>query len=212
MPLYNIMVKKIALILVSVLLALGVSAKVGIRAGLNFAGQSLESDYDLRLSELTGFQIGAVYQYIYMPKKVGVGGESGVLFTQRGCLFSDDGEAVKGYNELNYLEIPLNLRFHAMFGPIGLYAYAGMYGSYLLRAKSILDGESADAKLALGGFAERLDYGYAVGAGIEVLRKFQLGVSWNDGLKNIADAYKHTDLKISSAKNRMLSVNLVLLF
>lgn len=209
---HSVTANRIFLLCLCLLSVGNMQAKVGVRVGLNFATQQLKSDYGLEVTELTGFQIGGVYQYAYIPRRIGVGCETGVLFTQRGCVFANEAELIKGYNELNYAELPLNLRFLASFGPVGVYAYAGLYGSCLLQAKSIRDGESEDAKLQLGTFEERLDYGYSAGAGIEVLQRFQLGVSWNDGLKDIATVYKDTGLKVTSAENRMLSVNLLLLF
>ncbi len=87
-----------------------------------------------------------------------------------------------------------------------------MYGSYLVRAKTSFDTDGEDSKLKLGNFSDRADYGYGVGGGIELLRKVQIGVNWNGGFKDISSVYKNTPLEITSGKNRMLSVNVVLLF
>lgn len=206
------MSKKIIISISFLILALGAYAQIGIRAGVNIANQSLYSDIsDFSKSDLTAFQIGAVYQY--MPQKMGFGLESGLLFSQKGSSFNYNDETKKGYNELNYLEIPLNLRYKITFGPIGLYAYAGLYGSYLVRAKTVFDDDSnSDPKLELGEFKDRIDYGYSVGAGIELLRKVQVGANWNSGFKDISSVYAPTPMKITSGKNRVFSVNVTLLF
>ena len=204
------MTKKISIIALFTLFALGLSAQIGVRAGVNVANQSLRGDLpDFKSSELTGCQIGLIYQF--MPKKTGFGLESGLLFSQRGSGFDYNDELYKGYNEFNYLEVPLNLRFRLTLGHIGAFVYGGLYGSYLLRAKTVFAGSDTEFSLKLNDFVEHVDYGYAFGFGVELLQKLQIGVNWNDGLNDISSIYRE-EMKITSGKNRMLSVNVTFLF
>jgi len=205
--------KKTFIVLSFALLALSLHAQTGIRAGMNIASQSLHSNiFNYNNKQSAGFQAGLVYQH--MPKQTGFGLESGLLFSRKGGRFEyyDTDALYKGSNELDYLEIPLNLRYRLTVGPVGLYAYAGLYGAYLLQAKSTTEGDIEEPKLELNKFADRADYGYTVGTGVELLRKVQLGINWNGGLKDIASVYGQTPLHIASGKNKVFSVNVVLLF
>ena len=67
-----------------------------------------------------------------MVKKSEVGFETGALLSQKGSSFRDStsagGVIKQGYKELNYIEVPLNLRGRITLGLIGLYEFGGIYG------------------------------------------------------------------------------------
>ena len=196
----------------------GAYAQLGIKGGLNIASEmnsfnQPEIKAGFNSTSLTAYQIGLVYQA--MPKKSGLGMEIGAILSQKGSTFSDSlhlSNVIKqGYKELNYLEVPLSLRYRLSFGLVGIYGFGGIYGSYALSGKTVDESTNSIQNATYSGFSDRLDYGYNVGAGIEFFKKIQLGTTLSQGLKNTATAIAGVPTP-STTKNRMYSINLVYLF
>lgn len=196
--------------------ATGLFAQLGIKAGVNMANEikvfSQHSIADgFSSKNLTGYQIGLTYQT--MPKKSGLGCEIGVLLSQKGSTFSDSTNVnviKQGYKELNYVEIPFNLRYRISLGFIGIYGTAGIYGGYALSGKTVDETANTTQNESFQTFMSHTDYGYNFGAGLELFRKIQLGATWSNGLKN-------TESNIGSAiptksTNKVFSVTMVYLF
>lgn len=197
----------------------GLYAQLGIKAGVNMAneirsfGQTAIAD-GFSSQNLTGYQIGLVYQI--MPKNSGLGVEIAALLSQKGSSFHFDSISVantlkEGYKELNYLEVPLNLRYRFNLGIIGIYGIAGLYGGYALSGKTVNETANTIQNETFSSFIDHADYGYNFGAGVELFKKIQLGATWSEGLKNTSST--NTDLPTpTTATNRVFSVNLVYLF
>lgn len=106
---------------------------------------------------------------------------------------------IKGYHELNYVEVPMNVRLRLNFGGVvGLFGTAGIYGAYALKGKTVFESDITTLiqEESFDSFMDRIDYGYSYGGGVELLRKIQLGLQWSKGLqkrdasKNILDKIK----------------------
>ncbi len=196
--------------LMALLCSVGTFAQLGIKAGLNMANEIRsfqQSDVAASFSStnLTGYQIGLVYQA--MPKKTGLGVEIGALLSQKGSSFHFDSINVNnglrnGYKEINYLEVPLNLRYHLLVGLVGIYGFGGVYGGCALNGSTVTESTSTTDKEAYKTFADRVDYGYSFGAGVELFRKIQLGGTWSNGIKSTTNSS-------SSFKNKVFTMNLV---
>lgn len=199
--------------LMALLCSTGLFAQLGIKAGLNMANEIRSfnrSDVatSFQSSNLTGYQIGLVYQA--MPKKTGMGVEIGALLSQKGSSFHFDSINVdnvlrNGYKEINYLEVPLNIRYHIIVGLVGVYGFGGVYGACALSGSTVTESTSTTEKEAYKTFADRVDYGYNFGAGVELFRKIQLGGTWSNGIKS-------TSNDDSSFKNKVFTMNLVYMF
>ncbi|HET7733730.1 MAG TPA: outer membrane beta-barrel protein, partial [Paludibacter sp.] len=159
-----------------------------------------------------GYQIGLTYQA--MPKNSGLGCEVGVLLSQKGSTFSDTtliANIKQGYKELNYVEVPFNLRYRLTLGFVGIYGTAGIYGGYALSGKTVDEVSNNIQGETFSSVMDHVDYGYNFGAGVELFRKIQLGATWSQGLKNTAN----TNIGLptpTNATNRVFSINLVYLF
>lgn len=193
-------------------------AQLGIKAGVNlaneiksFSQQDLQEGFSTK--NLTGYQIGLVYQA--MPKKSGLGVEIGALLSQKGSAFSDTTNIVdairEGYTELNYFEVPFNLRYRLTLGFVGVYGFGGLYAGYAMTGKVVDEIKNISENETFSSFTERLDYGINFGAGIEVFNKIQLGATWSQGFKNTAGSNDYLPAPTTST-NRVFSVNLVYLF
>jgi len=196
----------------------GLFAQLGIKAGVNMANEMTSfSQSDVKAGfnsvNLTGYHIGLVYQA--MPKKSGFGIEVGALLSQKGSSFSDsillENVIKQGYKELNYLEVPFNVRYHLILGLIGVYGFGGLYGAYALSGKTVDETTNSTQNVTFTTLKDHMDYGYNVGAGIELFKKIQLGATLSRGLKNTSTAIVGLPTP-TKATNRVYSVNLVYLF
>jgi|ERR1035437_4114966 hypothetical protein len=204
------MKRKNFLMLMTLLCSTGIFAQLGIKAGLNMANEIRSFDQpdvaaSFKSSNLTGYQIGLVYQA--MPKKSGMGLEIGALLSQKGSSFHFDSINVNnvlrnGYKEINYLEVPLNIRYHLILGLVGVYGFGGIYGGCALNGSTVTESTSTTEKETYKTFADRVDYGYNFGAGVELFRKIQLGATWSNGIKS-------TTNNSSSFKNKVFTMNLI---
>ena len=196
-------------------------AQFGIKGSMNMATEiNSFSQSDIKAgfntTNLTGYQIGFVYQL--MPKKSGFGIDTGALLSQKGSTFSDSIDIAKisnvikqGYRELNYLDIPFNIRYRILLGEVGVYGFAGLYGSYALTGKTVDEKTNSIQNTSYPSFNDHLDYGYNFGAGVEFFRKIQFGATMSQGLKNTATTVVGLPTP-TTATNRVYSVNLVYLF
>lgn len=201
--------------LIILLITRSVFAQFGIRAGVNLANEikSFSSEdiaAGFSTNNLTGYQIGVVYQV--MPEKSGLGGEIGLMISQKGYTFTDStslADAVQtGYREMYYLEVPLNFRYRLSLGFLGVYGYGGLYGGYTLKGTTVLESDNTATDMTFGEFIDRVDYGYNLGLGVEFFKKIEIGASWQQGIKNIAVATDNADV----SKNKVFSVNITYLF
>jgi hypothetical protein len=190
----------------------GLFAQLGLKAGVNMASEIKSlSQADIaagfNTNNLTGYQIGLVYQA--MPKKSGLGVEIAALLSQKGSTIDSTNlvnSITEGYKELNYIEMPLNLRYRLSLGFIGIYGFAGVYGGYALSGKIVDEITEVTENETFQSFMDHVDYGYNFGAGIELFKKIQLGGTWSQGLKNTSNSTTTT------TNNRVFSINLVYMF
>ncbi len=200
----------------------GLFAQLGIQAGVNMANEirSLSQEditAGFKSENLTGYHIGLVYQVPFSSNESGFSTEVGALLSQKGSFFryyEDDLQEtiVEAYNELNYIEVPVSIRYTLSFGILGIYGYAGVYGGYLLDGKTVNEKEDEVLNMTFSRFMDKLDYGYTLGAGIELLKKIQIGASWAQGIKTNPISVQRTSSTISNSKNNTFSVNLTYLF
>jgi len=138
---------------------------IGIKAGVNFANQSIT---DITTNSRTGFLAG-VYVPIYFSEKWGIVPE--VLFSSVGS------ETPNNVNDFTYLSIPVMLRFK----PVSFLSFeAGPQFSALLDAVNE-DGTS---------FKENVkgsDFGLGVGATVHLPLGLNAGARYVWGFSNVAD-------------------------
>lgn len=210
------MKKFLKILLVLFVFTSSIYAQIGIKAGINLANQikSLSSQDitdGLSRENLTGYQVGLVYQI--NPKKSGLGGEIGLLASQKGFSFSDSvslaNNVLRGYHEINYVELPLNLRYKIKVGFLGVYGYGGVYGAYALDGRHVIETENTSSEIGFKEMLDRADYGYNLGLGFEFFNKIQFGANWSQGIKN-------TNIENQTAENailnRVFSIGLTYLF
>jgi hypothetical protein len=147
---------------------------IGIKAGANFANQSIT---DISTDSKTGFHAGA-YAVIAFSEKWGIQPE--LIYSAQGSELPDE------TSEFNYMSIPVLLRFKpASF----LSIHAGPQFSQLLDAK--VDGEDIKENI------KNSDFGLAVGAAVHLPLGFNGGVRYVWGFTNVGDFQDDTEVKNS---------------
>jgi len=167
--------------------------KYGIKAGLNLANM-LEKDDDDTYSDdylmKIGFHLGGTAE-IPISEKFSV--QPGLLFSTKGFKMKIDGidgfyEAMNINVNLNYLEIPINAIYKIELGSSKLCINAGPYLGYALSGIVSVDddSESIDIGSSDDDDLKALDYGFNIGAGIEINDAITIGLQYGLGLGNLS--------------------------
>ena len=170
------MKKVLSVLMVAVALMMAATAqaqliKFGVKGGMNFSklDTNVKSLYDAKESS-TGFFIGPMAE-VTLPI-IGLGVDGAVMFAQRG-----DGELKE-----QGLEIPVNLKY-----TIGL---GSMFGFYLAAGPDFFfNFKDVEKNSGLG--VEKSQVAINVGAGLKLLRKLQVGLTYQIPLK---DSYYPTEI------------------
>lgn len=170
----------VAVMLLSVSTASIAQAKFGLKAGVNIANATGDDvdDADSRLAPFFGafINLGLGEKLAFQPE---------LLYSMQGVKtsWSEDGMDVDVTEKLNYLNIPLMLKYNVGGG---LNLQAGPQLGLLLSAESEWEvggeSETEDIKEYLKGS----DFGFNVGAGYD-FGPLGVDVRYNIGLSNISD-------------------------
>ena len=143
--------------------------KVGIKAGLDFSGESLMGNgIKVTTSSVTGFNAGVIMN-------IGLG----TVFIQPGLLFSQKGGSTYGGQEsvqetLNYLEIPVNLVHWISNGYVMGFINTGPRLSIGISGQDVKSGSTISSQTqnvkfgSSTGDYNTLDFGWGIGGGIQV--------------------------------------------
>lgn len=205
---------RIALVILISMVSLQSYAQTfGVKAGVNFANQSINfyDDTDIIL----GYHIGGSID-IHLYKFLSI--ETGALLSTKGHKTDvfvrensyDPEKTVTFKTKLYYIDIPVSAKFKCKVSKsVYLYGLVGEYISIGLSGKAIIEDEvieNAVGELTDDYFGEniykRIDYGLTFGGGVEI-KKIQLGLSYDLGLGNIS-SYTEDG---TSVKNRVLKLS-----
>lgn len=213
--------KILILIIGCSLFAFSAKAQLGIRVGVNMANEitSLKGEdisNGFKSSNLTGYQIGLVYQ----TASKGLGLEIGALLSQKGSVYKVDttktltGNITEAYKEINCITIPINLKYKVNVGPVGVFGLAGIYGDYALNGKNVVEAWNYEQQQSFDKITDRLDYGYTLGFGVEALKKLQLAANWSSALqkKDASQGFNFNNIKLDKSTAKQFSITLTYLF
>lgn len=155
---------------------------VGIKAGANFANQSISGSaailQNVDTEAITGFH-GGVYVVINFSDKWGIQPEA--YYSKVGSKIPD----ANSLNEFNYLSVPVLLRYK----PISFLSIeAGPQFSSLLSVKDI-DGDSVEDQF------KNSDFGLALGATLHLPLGFNAGLRYVWGFTNVSDMQIDAEVK-----------------
>ncbi len=171
--------KKITLVLLISLLSTTLSfsqGKLGIKGGLNFNSlKDVSGNVDDTWSKQTGYHLGLAYQ-LKVPF-IGLGIQPELLFVRQK---TEANTIPSNAITLDYLTLPVNLQLGLdllLFRP---FVMVSPYISYAVNKGDMLSGTNWDN-------INRFDYGYGLGAGIDIW-KLQISGKYNWGLGKLQSA------------------------
>ena len=206
------MFKRLLMTLLVALAVTGVSAQKskyfawGVEGGRNFNSMSF-SRSDFESSNRAGFFIGPKIR-VNIPI-LGFGADAAVLYSLNSSKViteTGEGEKVSRNSSLSYFEIPLNLRYTFGFRFLSLYLATGPQYNYCLSGSNTIQELYG---VELDGYS-RSTWGWNVGAGVEILKRFQVGLTYTipisdsgsletGDLSNVFTNFKQKTVKIRLA-------------
>lgn len=205
--------KKSILILGTLFLCVTVMAqnqkvKLGVKAGLNISTLTFDES-ELKSSNKPGFTAGAMAE-IPLTKKFSVQPE--LLFSQQGTKtsFSDPdvtNSVYKGTIELNYLNIPVMLKYYLVEG---LSLQAGPQIGILLKAKNKYQdnflGYENHESLDLKKYSSGIDTSVNLGLGYQFKDKFYTDLRYTISYSNIFKEGDPNHFINNDLKNRVFQI------
>ena len=194
--------------------AIAQESKIGIEFGPSYTSLRGNSNTDKDDSAI-GFSVGARYQY---PLTEILSIRTGIIYERKGSKtdytkLDELNKPVKTIgidNKFHYIIVPMDVKVK-FSSTSNLYATAGLFAGYLLKAEMVPDTDDLPKKTFTDD-SERLDYGASVGLGIERSindnLKLSLEAKYNLGL---ADISKISTVKTDSI-NFMMGIAYVLPF
>ena len=187
---------KIGALVLAAILAIGYTANTnaqvlpefGIKGGLNYATLNNIDDVEYR----PGLLIGAFAELNVPASPMSVQPE--ILYAQYGADIQDSDASFK----LNYIQVPVLLKFGFPAPGATPNVYFGPYANFLLNSEVA----NNNGSINLEDNTKNSTFGVIIGAGVDI-SKFQLGVRYTAGLTNVAD-----DNFSDEAKNGAFGVTL----
>ena len=188
------MKKVISVMMVAVALMMAAPAqaqliKFGVKGGVNMSELDFDGGYEGNKDNATGFFIGPMAEFT-LPI-VGLGIDGAVMFSQRG----------KSETKEQGFEVPVNLKYTIGLGSMaGVYLAAGPDFFFNLKDVDIEGGQAKKSQVAVN-----------IGAGLKLLSKLQVGVTYQIPM---GDSFEWKDaLGVSgSAKNKTWQVSAAYMF
>ncbi|WP_291593076.1 porin family protein [Bacteroides sp.] len=193
--------------------------KWGVMAGMNVSKYTI-TGFDSRI----GFHAGVKAELGLSQEASGAYMDFAALLTLKGAKIDGGAIASLKFNPY-YLEIPVHIGYKyavnddfALFGSVGPYIAVGLFGKAKLNMGSAFDdlaemegieiegmeGKSLSEDIFGDDGLKRFDFGLGLKAGVEFSKKYQVAISYDFGLVEVA--------KDSGMKNRNLMLSLGYMF
>lgn len=185
--------------------ALAQDRQVGLKAGVNVASVVFEGDSSDSYNERRlGFLAGG---FTVLPVSGTMAIQIEALFSQKGAKFSVEEANIEATLELDYLDIPVMLRFQGpASGSTRLHVFGGPSMGYRMGARSKVSDTTFDfAEGSIDNIedeVERFDFGIVAGAGVDIGRRIVVDARYSWGLRAIN---KDTS-EGGEIKNRLFSI------
>jgi hypothetical protein len=183
------MKKVISVMMVAVALMMAAPAqaqliKFGVKGGVNMSELDFDGGYEGNKDNATGFFIGPMAEFT-LPI-VGLGIDGAVMFSQRG----------KSETKEQGFEVPVNLKYTIGLGSMaGVYLAAGPDFFFNLKDFDVEGGKDKKSQVAVN-----------IGAGLKLLSKLQLGVTYQIPM---GDSFEWKNLE---GKNKTWQVSAAYMF
>jgi hypothetical protein len=206
--------KKLIVIVASLLVAVSAHAQLGVIAGITSA-QTKFDNVDAAIAEAqnaTQYHVGLTY-------KLGLGNllaiQPSIIYNVKGSKVS----AVGGLGDFDfksgYLEVPVQLQVGVGLGDLArVYAIAEPFVGMAI-TETTVKGIVNDQKIEWDDFSDKLEYGFGVGAGVELIKHVQVCARYFWNMGGAKDAKVNVnDVKdiVTNKKANGVMASVVLLF
>ena len=177
--------KKLLVIVASLLLAVNAHAQFGVIAGITSSSSDMKTAIG-EIQNITQYHAGITY-------KIGFGNffavQPSLIYNMKGAKLAD----IAGSGELDYktgyIELPLQFQVGFGFGDaLRIYGLAEPFVGYAI-SNSVSGGEKTTPQQTWENVKNKAEYGFSLGAGVELIKHVQLSVKyfWNLGTVYNAD-------------------------
>lgn len=179
--------KKLIFVVAAALVAVSASAQVGVIAGIT----STKSDYKeawASINEVTQYHVGATLKF---PLPFGLAVQPSVIYNVKGtsieALKGEDVSAFKTDSKTGILEIPVQVQWGVSIADVVRpYVFAEPFVGVAINGENKVDLAGlvdTEDKAEWDNLKDRIEYGFGVGVGVEVLSHLQVAVRyfWNLG-------------------------------
>jgi opacity protein-like surface antigen len=174
--------------------------KFGLRGGIDVIDNKLNVNM-LKADNRLGYQIGPSAEFI-VPAS-GFGGDIAILYGRKEYKIEDK-QNDASISDYNYISIPVNIKQRIGIGSVlGIFFTGGVYGNVkvdggVIKIKDVIDEYKA----------KNFIFGLGAGAGVNVLRHFDIGLYFRGDLtKNYGDEYMDAGI-FQNKKNQTWTVGL----
>ena len=177
--------------------------RFGIKGGVNISTVKFDKDV-LNSENITGFHIGPVLEF--MPD-AGIGLDMALLYSRKGFYSNTFEENFKN----DYLEVPVNLKCKIGLPLVSPYFAAGPYVSFRIAGNKEKNSAIADGvidQIKTKSFGAGLNFT----AGVEVLNKIQVGLTYDWGLTDNYETFKSGSLSEYKGKPHTWMISAALMF
>jgi hypothetical protein len=206
------MIKALALaMLLMVAIPSQAQIKFGIKAGINLAKADFSNlSQNVKAENFTGYFLGPMME-VTVPV-VGLALDGALLYSHSGMKFEDPRHGFRNETmNRNTIEIPVNLKYKFGFSSmIGAYLALGPQWGFNLSTDDFLDD---DGSLTF----KKSTLSMNIGAGLNFLSHFQVGLNYNIPLGKTAEFESATEVatalfKGSSSKNKTWQITAAYIF
>ena len=208
--------KKILVIVASLLVAVSAHAQLGVVAGITSSKTNLEEAY-ADINNVNQYHVGLTYKL-----------DLGIIAVQPSLIYNVKGGRLEGFKvgkvetnigqmdfKTGYLELPVQVQAGINLGLARVYGFAEPFVGYAIN-NEIVAGAKNDPVQTWDNMKSRLEYGFGIGAGVELIKHVQVAVKyfWNLGDMYGAEIKVGEILKTTLAEQKAngISASVVLLF
>ena len=171
--------KKLIVIVASLLVAVSVHAQFGVVAGITSTKSNLKEAW-ADVKNITQYHVGLTYKLDLGLLAI----QPSILYNMKGTkldVASADVAAAELDYKTGYIEVPVQLQLGLNLGVARIYGFAEPFIGYAITNSATLGG--TDLKANWENVKNRLEYGVGLGAGVELIKHVQVSVKyfWNMG-------------------------------
>lgn len=206
--------KKLIVIVASLLVAVSAHAQFGVVAGITSSKSDIKSAVaDVQGKNITQYHVGVTYK-LSLGNMVAI--QPAILYNVKGTEFDfTNVGSTKLDMKTGFIEVPVQLQVGFGLGDLArIYGFAEPFVGYAITNAATLDG-NAIKDLDWDNIKSRLEYGVGLGVGVELIKHVQVAVKyfWNMGdLYNGDITFAGVTKTIAESKASGIAASVAILF